>query len=426
MRSRARYSVEIAAALLILGLALSACGTSASPSSAVSASSSPTASQPQPSVGAKTGTGTMADFRLFDVPPYAQVAFARDTVVWGSAAESDDCATHFTSFNRYDVLTGKKGPDPWLSALLGGHDVDAWRLAGDAVAWCDSTVRVKADGGMRVGARIEVARRPSTTPSPVTDVSWGQESESDGYNYGASLSDFNGRLVAFYDSDFASGPAGSPPKTGPAAGLWAVDTVTGRRCRLASPGTAGFDVIAMSGDTVYWAAGLTYASDFGSRDIWVRSLSTAGAPARHLRAPLRATQPAAADAATLAFTSTPPGATDDYDEDLWIYATGTRAYRRLSGAPCGQLAAAVGAGFVIWIDERRTTASWDGGDLYGYDLVNRRQFVIARTSDIEGTPSNLTLCGDELFWTILKDGDVQAACGARLVRDGAAVHVERL
>jgi hypothetical protein len=418
-RRQGHVELSLAAAVSALVLVLTIAGCAANKPAGSSSPAAPGAAQAGTSANpALPRPASMERFRLFDVPDSAWVAFAHDTVLWGTLEGSDSTA-HFTSLSRYDAPTHMSGQDPWLTALLRGHYVDAWSLAGDTVAWCDTTKRIKrAGGGVLLRTCIEIARRPSTTPT-VLNTSWGVGSADGSHDAGARLDGFNGRLCVFH-TDAALRPSGTSLHPGPGAGEWAIDTLTGRRLRINAPVDG---VLAMTGDTAYMIAGTYRASDFGSRDIWVCS---PGRAARHLLAPIRATLPGAADATTLAFTSTPPGATDDIDEDLWTFSARTGRFRPISQAPYGQLAAAVGHGFVVWVDERRTHAGVSVTDLYGYDLVHKHQFVIALSPVDEDWPSNVTLCADEIFWTFSGHGGGHTVCGARLVRNGDLVRVERL
>ena len=429
-----RRLVSTVLAMVVVTPLVVGCGRAALP--AIRPSSPPAIRPPSP-----PGKAAAIDrYRLLRLSPQAEVAFTRGTVVW-RVVPPDLPRTGpvpLIPFLRFDVATGTTTQDDWLTSLLGGRRIDTWMLAGDAVAWVDTSQRIATDSGavgtavgsVLIGARVEVARRSSGSAQPLTRTSWGTASDTSAYSPGAWLDAFNGRFCAFWDLAMGRNGTGLSAHPGPTSGLWVVNVATGGRERINRRGL-GWGVLAFGPGSVWLGRNLGAASNAGGRvigetapgpgsqTIQVTDVALGGVHT------LQASGPAAADRATLAFTAQPPHATDYVDAHVWAYAIGNGKFTQLSSAPGGQHAAAVGNDIVVWIDGRRSTAGQTIEDLYGYDLAGGHEFLIARNPSGHSDPANVTLCGDELFWT-MQDASGQTAFGARLVRDGGTVKVEPL
>jgi len=316
------------------------------------------------------------------------------------------------AFWRFDVGTRQATRDDWLTALLGRRRMDSWFLSGSRAAWLDTTGRlVRADGQTVVAARLETATAPSTVARTLAGPSWGglQEDADDS----TQLLAFDGRLCWLFDDGRRIDANGSlsEPRHG---GEWLVD-VNGRRCRL------GHDVglLALTGATMYWAAGQLRATDFGSRTLQWGSLGARGLTRHAVHAPALVTAPAAADRSAVAFTAVPPDSTDLADGRVWAYEPRARRWWEAPASP-GQQVLGVGDGFVAYLDERHWTASQPRDDLWAADTTGRGRPVhlASPATEIEG--SDVTMIGDEVFWTLPGDG-CTLVYGARLVRHGGTV-----
>ncbi len=417
---------------LLVAVAVAACGAGsgarptdeASPSSAASARP---ATASDGSAATSPGRATRP-FGLLRLPDSAQVAFTRDGIVWRLPPQEASQAgpVPLTPFFRFDVSTGSIGPDPWLTALLGHRRFDRWILAGDAVAWVDSTRRVSgANGVVMSAAQVQTARRPSTTGRPLMRTSWRLVDQSGGdYDAGTRLSAFDGRLCAFWSLDSPRTGSWTTKHSGPCRGLWLVDLETGARRRLVRDGRSGADVLAMAGATAFWAPNQESASNGGSRVFHVSSTVASEAAGTFL-APVRVAGPAAADQGTFAFNALPPDSTDWVGVHVWAYAYGNGKFWQLSDAPEGQMVEAVADDFVVWIDYRRWTPGHPVVELRGTDMrSSRRPFTI---TSYRGDFADVAMTGDEVFWTV-EGSKAKTVCGTRLVRadDGTRVRVEPL
>ena len=417
--------VLVAAAVAACGGALHSAGPTDHPSSPSAASAGPaTAADGSAPVGQAA-----PPFGLLRLPDSAQVAFTRDGIVWRLPPQETSQAgpAPLTPFFRFDVATGTTGPDRWLTALLGRRRLDQWILAGDAVAWVDSTRRESGpDWSVLSGAQVRTARRPSTTGRPLMRTSWRLVGESGGdYDAGTRLSAFDGRLCAFWSLDSARTGSWTTKHYGPRRGLWLVDLKTGARRRLTRDARSGADVLALAGATAVWARNQGSASNGGSRLFHIDSTASEPDLTGTFLAPVRVAGPAAADRGTFAFSALPPHSTDWAGVHVWAYAYGNGEFRRLSQAPQGQMVKAVGDDFVVWADYRRWTPGRPVVELRGTDMSSSlRPFTI---TSYRGDFSNATMTGDELFWTV-EGGAGSIVCGARLVRadHGTRVRVEPL
>lgn len=417
-----RATLAAATAVLLTVCVASACGggVAASAPTASSAPASPAASVTPGATKSAGAVTAMSRFRLLALPASAEVAFLRDTVVWRVAPRdlSPTGPMPLIPVWRVDVTTGAMTRDAWLTSLLGGRRIDDWALARNKVAWVDSSARIElANGTVLVGAQVEVARRSSGTTQPLSRTSWGTLSKNGEYSPGAWLAGFDGRLCALRTRDLARASSGAATASGPRAGLWLVDTTLSWRHRLAPGVSSDVEVLAMTGNTAFWAEHQSPATNWGSRTVWWGSTSAQGGQAAPLEAPVLVSGPAVADRGTFAFTAVPPHATDTVDAHVWIYSFAGGTWRQLSGDPGGQEAAGVGDDFVVFTDGRRSTPGYPLLDLWGTDLgLTRRAFPIALSPATGRDPSNVTMRGNEVFWT-LQGADRITVYGARLTRD---------
>lgn len=410
-------------AFLLAAVAVAAC--SAAPATGPTGDASP--SSPAATVPTATANGSTSaslgraagPFGLLRLPADAQVAFSRNAVIWcvpARGAATGPVPT--TTYWRVDVKTGRRTRDDWLTALLGARRVDTWMIAGSSVAWLDTTQRMTRSGGtVVVAARLETARRPSTAARSLAGPSWGGLDSGGRYDGSTALSAFEGRVCWLQDEGRRIDASGvlSP---GRAADQWLVD-LTGRRARL----PVGAYVLALSGDEAFWGGGLWRATDFGTRIVHWGEPVAGGLWLHTVRLPVRASTPAVAERNILAFTAVPPDATDLAEGQVWVCDRDSHTARRLTSG--GQRVAAMSAGIVVYIDHRPWTASRPQEELWGVDLAGSgRPFRIA-SPGAEIDEANVTMVGNELFWTLPGTGST-LVYGVRLVRRGGTVEVEPL
>ena len=396
--------------LLVVG------GCTAAPGSLPAAGSSPSPTGAATAADGSAWSGRSAGrFGLLRLPADAQVVCTRDAVTWRLPPQHQTAAgvPPATTFWRLDLRTRRVARDDWLTGLLGTRRVDTWFLSGPRVAWLDTTQRqARSDGTVAVAARLETAARPSPIVRTLTGPTWGSL-DDEGTDGSTALSAFDGRLCWLQDAGHQIGATGALPPTR-AASQWLVD-LGGRRALL----PAGAYVLALTGDRACWAFGLWRATDFGSRVVHWSELSSDGLRSRAFRSPALASSPAAAERGAFAFTAVPRDATDLADGRVWVCHLHTHAFRALT--PGGQRVAAIGDGFVVYVDHRGWTSSHPREQLWAVDLTGSERPFLITSPGTEIDEADVAMIGDEVFWMVTGNR-FTLVYGARLVRQaGGAI-----
>jgi hypothetical protein len=378
----------------------------------------------------------MADFKLVAMPLESEVQFTVDRVVWRVPPQDVGPMGPWPDVEvlSFDIASGATSTDEWLTQLFSGYAVRDWVLVGDRVAWTDTSECVSGEDGYvdLYDTRVYTATRgrPARTISP---PAWSDPGESGGIvptAYGLAC---DGPLVAW------SGSHSELPRDGSVVGvtgpmrLWVWDATDGSRHRLVP---AQGELLALGGRQVFTATNLAAASDYGARTIhaWDAATDTRST----IRVDEYASSPAAADEKSLVWTVWPYNATDLVDVDLAGCDLSSGRAFTVSRAPGGQTYPAVDGDLVVWVDTPLGSdsplpdASWPLSTLRGIQLnnlgTNAESTLVEDpfTDESEDSPFNdVTLIGDRLFWTIMRD-DACTAYGARVVVGADGLTLEPL
>jgi hypothetical protein len=432
-RSHRLSIVVVAMALLVLvaggtGL-LTGCGGSDTP-----------VASGTPSAGAMTAAlRPMADFKLVATPLESEVEFTGDRVVWRVPPQDVGPRGPWpdVEVSSFDIAGGATTTDEWLTGLLSRRAVTEWVLAGDRVAWIDISETVGGVDGY--DDLFDTSVYTATRGRPAREVSspaWSAPGDSGRFEPAAWGLACNEMLVTWFGRRSELAPE-TPKGVKEVEGgyLWAWDATDGGRHRLADQVDEAR--LAVGGRRVFTAAPPSPASS-----SYPKSTIHAWDAGTDTRSTIRQDDlvhsPAAADEKTLVWTVMPPMATDFVDVDLAGYdLDGGKAFT-LSRAPGGQSNPAVDGDLVVWVDTPLGSnsplpdGSWPLSTLRGIQLsrlgTNAESTLVADpfTDESEDSPFNdVTLIGDRLFWTIMRD-DACTAYGARVVVGADGLTLEPL
>lgn len=425
MRSSRRVAARSAAILfLLLSATAAAILTSACGGDSPNADASIAAAQ----------LPRLADFKLVEVPFESRVQFTDDRVVWREELTPDSSGNGTLDVMSHDIASDATDEDKWLTGLFAGREIQEWVLAGDRVAWIDTSMRNEAPsgGGVYLGTRVYTALRDDEQPQAISPLSWGVSGDTGGYEPAAWRLTSNGSLIAWYGARIELLPDWTDVKVIDPERLWVWDATDGTRHRL--PGAMDEQVQALAGrQVVTTVTGDPASEEIVTPTITVRDMRTDAS--RLIENDVPVADPGAADERTFVWTVLAADATDFVDADLAACDLGSGEVFTVSDAPGGQTIPAVDGDLVVWVDTPlrpepiESDEPWALSTLRGKRLSTGIESTLVEdpfTDKTQDSPFNqVTLIGDRLFWTIQRVEGC-TAYGAHVVEDEDGLTLEPL
>jgi hypothetical protein len=380
------------------------------------------------------GLPPLADFKLVEVPFESRVQFTDDRVVWREELTPDSSGNGTLDVMSHDIASDATDVDKWLTGLFAGREIQEWVLAGDRVAWIDTSMRNEAagGGGVFVGTRVYTALRDDDQPQAISPLSWGVSGDTGGYEPAAWRLTSNGSLIAWYGARIELLPDWTDVGVIDPERLWVWDATDGTRHRL--PGAMDEQLQALAGrQVVTTVTRFPESEEIVAPTISVRDMATDAL--RLIENDVPVADPGSANERTFVWTVLPAEATDLVDADLAACDLESGEVFTVSDAPGGQTTPAVDGDLVVWVDtplyyfSPSPDGSYPPRTLHGMQLSSRTESTL-----VAGPPSSasedsdldqLQLIGDRLFWTVQRVGGC-TAYGAKVVADSGGLKLEPL